>query len=89
MIKEIASSVPEGHVVDLEHADVFILVEIFKVPLDHAPGVSLSFRLYSDLFFFQSVCGISVVRDYYAMQKFNVMEIANAKRHGDENMDQI
>ncbi|EIN04064.1 hypothetical protein PUNSTDRAFT_146797 [Punctularia strigosozonata HHB-11173 SS5] len=67
VIKEIASCVPEGHVVDLEHADVFILVEIFK-----------------------SVCGISVVRDYYAMQKFNVMEIANVKRNEDdsEKMDQ-
>lgn len=27
----------------------------------------------------QSVCGISVVKDYYELQKFNVMEIANSK----------
>ncbi|TFY69964.1 hypothetical protein EVG20_g2919 [Dentipellis fragilis] len=28
---------------------------------------------------FKSVCGIGIVKDYYAHQKFNVMEIANAK----------
>lgn len=27
----------------------------------------------------QSVCGIGIVKDYYAHQKFNVMEIANMK----------
>ncbi len=27
----------------------------------------------------QNLCGISIVRDYYAHQKFNVMEIANMK----------
>ncbi|TBU49750.1 hypothetical protein BD309DRAFT_1006016 [Dichomitus squalens] len=34
---------------------------------------------------FKSVCGISVVKDYYTLQKFNVMEIANTKnlRNGD------
>ncbi|KAH9987289.1 hypothetical protein BJV74DRAFT_842264 [Russula compacta] len=45
-----------GWSVDLEHAEVFILVEVFK-----------------------SVCGISVVKDYYAHQRFNVMETANIK----------
>ncbi|KAM5538457.1 hypothetical protein V8D89_007790 [Ganoderma adspersum] len=34
---------------------------------------------------FKSVCGISVVKDYYKLQKFNVMEIANAKNLKDEN----
>jgi hypothetical protein len=29
--------------------------------------------------FGQSVCGIGIVKDYYAHQKFNVMEIANMK----------
>ncbi|OBZ72354.1 Uncharacterized protein C25H2.10c [Grifola frondosa] len=28
---------------------------------------------------FKNTCGISVVKDYYRLQKFNVMEIANAK----------
>ncbi|KAF8896167.1 hypothetical protein BD779DRAFT_564936 [Infundibulicybe gibba] len=28
---------------------------------------------------FKSVCGIGIVRDYYKLQKFNVMEIANIK----------
>ncbi|KAF5372786.1 hypothetical protein D9615_010112 [Tricholomella constricta] len=32
---------------------------------------------------FKSVCGISVVEDYYALQKFNMTEIANAKKSGD------
>lgn len=31
---------------------------------------------------FKSVCGISVVRDYYRLQKFNVMEIAKAEEPG-------
>jgi thiamine biosynthesis lipoprotein ApbE len=29
--------------------------------------------------FGQSVCGIGIVKGYYAHQKFNVMEIANIK----------
>ena len=33
------------------------------------------------------MCGISVVRDYYKLQKFNVMEIANAKNLRDENVE--
>ncbi|KAJ7684430.1 hypothetical protein DFH06DRAFT_6789 [Mycena polygramma] len=32
---------------------------------------------------FKSVCGVSVVRDYYRLQKFNVVEIANT--HAAEN----
>lgn len=28
----------------------------------------------------QSVCGISLVEDYYRLQKFNIMEISNAAR---------
>ncbi|GJE88594.1 THUMP domain-containing protein [Phanerochaete sordida] len=31
---------------------------------------------------FKSVCGVSVVRDYYRLQKFNVMEIAKAEEPG-------
>jgi len=56
IIQEIASCVPEGHTVDLNDPEVFVLVEVFK-----------------------NVCGVSVVRDYYHLQKFNVMEIANEK----------
>ncbi|KAJ3555076.1 hypothetical protein NP233_g12292 [Leucocoprinus birnbaumii] len=29
---------------------------------------------------FKSVCGVSVVEDYYRLQKFNVMEIANTRQ---------
>ncbi|XP_006459466.1 hypothetical protein AGABI2DRAFT_218712 [Agaricus bisporus var. bisporus H97] len=32
---------------------------------------------------FKSVCGISIVQDYYRLQKFNVMEIANAKQRSE------
>ncbi|KAH6919274.1 hypothetical protein BKA70DRAFT_1459412 [Coprinopsis sp. MPI-PUGE-AT-0042] len=32
---------------------------------------------------FKSVCGISVVRDYYKYSKFNVVELANAKKRED------
>ncbi|KAI9463245.1 hypothetical protein BJY52DRAFT_1210472 [Lactarius psammicola] len=56
IIDTVVSCVPSGWIVNLNDAEIFILVEVFK-----------------------SVCGISVVKDYYAHQKFNVMEIANAK----------
>ncbi|KAI0749461.1 hypothetical protein C8Q80DRAFT_1162162 [Daedaleopsis nitida] len=36
---------------------------------------------------FKSVCGISVVKDYYKMQKFNVMEIANTRNQREEKTD--
>lgn len=64
LIQEIASCVPEGHKVDLDNAEVFILVEVFK-----------------------SVCGMSIVKDYYRFHKFNVMEIANAKNGTEEEGD--
>ena len=35
----------------------------------------------------QSVCGISVVKDYYKLQKFNVMEIATVKNLRDEGAE--
>jgi len=56
MIQTIASCVPEGHTVDLDDPELFVLVEVFK-----------------------NVCGISLVQDYYRLQKFNVMEIANER----------
>ncbi|KAF7359132.1 hypothetical protein MSAN_01254800 [Mycena sanguinolenta] len=55
LIEAIAKCVPEGHTVDLDDPELFIIVEVFK-----------------------SICGVSVVRDYYKLQKFNVVEIANA-----------
>lgn len=61
LIQEIADCVPEGHKVDLDNAEVFILVEVFK-----------------------SVCGMSIVKDYYLFSKFNAMEIANAKNGPDD-----
>lgn len=33
---------------------------------------------------FKSVCGISVVKDYYRLQKFNVIELSNAKNEDAE-----
>jgi len=32
---------------------------------------------------FKSVCGISIVEDYYTLQKFNLLQIASAKNDGD------
>lgn len=32
---------------------------------------------------FKSVCGVSIVRDYYKFSKFNVVELANAKKKRD------
>ncbi|GBE88341.1 Uncharacterized protein SCP_1301560 [Sparassis crispa] len=63
IIQEIAKCVPEGHKVDLDNAEVFILVEVFK-----------------------NVCGISIVKDYYRLQKFNVMEISNARNNSQEGV---
>ncbi|KAK7035896.1 hypothetical protein R3P38DRAFT_2616418 [Favolaschia claudopus] len=56
LIEAIAKCVPEGHTVDLNDPELFILVDVFK-----------------------SICGVSVVRDYHKLQKFNVVEIANAR----------
>ncbi|KAG9315012.1 hypothetical protein JVU11DRAFT_4123 [Chiua virens] len=56
IIEEIAKCMPANYVVDLDHPDVFILVEVFK-----------------------SVCGVSILRDYYKLHKFNVMTLANEK----------
>ena len=36
----------------------------------------------SDTLLSQSVCGMGVVRDYYMLQKFNVMEIAKTEEPG-------
>ncbi|KDR76001.1 hypothetical protein GALMADRAFT_247216 [Galerina marginata CBS 339.88] len=56
MIQNVAQCVPEGHTVDLENPQIFILVEVFK-----------------------SICGVSVVEDYYQLHKFNVTELAKHK----------
>ncbi|EPS96098.1 hypothetical protein FOMPIDRAFT_62568 [Fomitopsis schrenkii] len=56
LIDGLAKAIPERHIVDLNNAEVFILVEVFK-----------------------SICGMSVVKEYHRLHKFNVMEIAHAK----------
>ncbi|KAH9929986.1 uncharacterized protein B0H18DRAFT_1209503 [Fomitopsis serialis] len=56
LIEGLAKCIPERHQVNLDNAEAFILVEVFK-----------------------SICGLSVVKDYYSLHKFNVMEIAHAK----------
>lgn len=75
LIQTIAQSVPEGHTVDLDNPQLFILAEVFKV--------HRSWSINSNIRWFgapqQSICGISIVEDYYEMQKFNVMEIVNKK----------
>jgi tRNA acetyltransferase TAN1 len=78
LIEAIAQCVPEGHTVDLEDPELFIIVEVFKV--SSLQTVSLMSKLH---LFLQSICGVSVVRDYYKLQKFNVVEIANT--HASEN----
>jgi len=62
LIEEIANCVPEGHKVNLDEPEIFILIEVFK-----------------------SVCGMSVVKDYYKMKKFNVVELARERELGDQN----
>ena len=77
-----ADSVPKQLKVDLETPEVFVLVEVFKVrhqliravttDLSNHPGC-LSFKITGR----QSTCGVSVVRDYYKLKKFNVLEVAS------------
>ncbi|KAF8150070.1 hypothetical protein B0H34DRAFT_174260 [Crassisporium funariophilum] len=64
LIEHVAQCVPEGHVVDLENPQVFILMEVFK-----------------------SICGVSIVQDYYRLHKFNVMGIAHGKKNSQEDSD--
>ena len=82
IIQEVAKCVPPEHKVVLENPDVFILIEIFKV----SPQLSFDGRQLINAIVNQSVCGISVVKDYYRLQKFNVIELANAKNL-DESTD--
>ncbi|KAI9439795.1 hypothetical protein H4582DRAFT_1548033 [Lactarius indigo] len=56
IIDTVVSCAPSEWTVNLNDAEVYILVEVFK-----------------------SICGVGIVKDYYAHQRFNVMEIANAK----------
>ena len=74
IIEEIAKCMPENYVVDLDNPDIFVLVEVFKVC--HAVILSHNKRLRR---WFQSVCGVSILRDYYKLHKFNVMTLANEK----------
>ena len=74
IIEEIAKCMPENYVVDLDNPDVFVIVEVFKVC--HAVILSHNKRLRR---WFQSVCGVSILRDYYKLHKFNVMTLANEK----------
>ena len=69
--------------VDLDDAEIFFLVEIFKVRTHFRPrgrgGHDKKIHIDGVMNVQQSVCGVSVVTDYYELQKFNVMEIANEK----------
>lgn len=42
-----------------------------------------SLRLERRVSFSQSICGISVVKNYYSLCKFNVLEIASKKNKAD------
>jgi len=64
LIQHVAQCVPEGHTVDLDNPQTFILVEVFK-----------------------SICGISIVEDYYRLQKFNVMEIARGVQNSENESE--
>ena len=74
IIQEIAKCMPENYVVDLDNPDVFVLVEVFKAC--RAVILSRNKRLRR---WFQGVCGVSILRDYYKLHKFNVMTLANEK----------
>ncbi|KAH9945335.1 uncharacterized protein BXZ73DRAFT_96321 [Epithele typhae] len=64
-----------------------LIPEIAKcVPEGHTVSLG-SPELFILVEIFKSVCGVSVVKDYYKLQKFNIMEIANAKNLGDEGAE--
>lgn len=78
LIDTVVSCVPSGWSVNLDDAEVFFLVEVFKVrSVDD--GMHKRERALLMNRFGQSVCGIGIVKGYYEHQKFNVMEIANKK----------
>ena len=86
IIEELAKCVPPEHKVNLEDPELFILVEIWKVrrsansvDFHWVPVFEVEETLIGRL---QSVCGIGIVRDYYKLQKFNVMEIAKGEEPG-------
>lgn len=64
---------PENYVVDLDNPDIFVLVEVFKVCCVAIPSQDKRLR------WLQSVCGVSILKDYYKLHKFNVMTLANEK----------
>jgi tRNA acetyltransferase TAN1 len=79
IIEEVAKCVPQTCKVDLDDPEVFILMEIFKVcTFIFCRAKQLSNCDRSG----QSVCGIGIVRDYYKLHKFNVMEIAKTGELG-------
>lgn len=71
------SCVPSGWIVNLDDAEIFVLVEVFKVSTCSA--FSSARMTMSVTALKQSICGIAIVKDYYTHQRFNVMEIANSK----------
>lgn len=77
VIQEIAKCVPEKYTVDLEDPQLVILVEVFKV------RSCLFICVVEVNNAYQSVCGISVVEDYYRFKKFNILEVAN-ERNGEK-----
>jgi tRNA acetyltransferase TAN1 len=76
IIEELAKCVPPEYKVELTDPEVFVLVEVWKVSRG---VVCLESMLIKRV---KSVCGIGIVRDYYKLQKFNVMEIAKAEEAG-------
>lgn len=83
IIQHVASWVPEGHKVALDNPEIFILIEIFKVFTCFS-----GCQIWNDRAM-QSVCGVSIVRDYYKYSKFNVLELANKfNAQGIEELEQ-
>lgn len=93
LIEAVADSVPNRLRVDLQTPEVFLLVEVFKVRHQLiqvvTPGSNHFDRLpltrFSSKQCWQSTCGVSVVRGYYKLKKFNVLEVASeGLRKGEE-----
>ena len=86
LIPLLAACVPSdpGHVVDLEHPEVVIFVQIHKVRLFHRRhGHAAPFTVLTLL---QTVGGISVVRHYERFKRFNVVQVGDAARRHNRSL---
>ncbi|PPQ67635.1 hypothetical protein CVT24_002856 [Panaeolus cyanescens] len=58
------------------------------VPVDHTVDLNDP-EIFILVEVFKSICGVAIVKDYYKLQKFNVMEIANKSKSNAEESSRV